>query len=96
MALLVDGPPDDLALVGVDRIQEPTVVGQILVAKARAAVLGDAGGGVLEGELAAHPDRVARHGAVGEVRRERVPAVVGDHGPADLAAAVADARGAPA
>src|SRR5919109_2339919 len=87
---VADGPAEDPAGVRVDRVQELAVPGQRFVAEPRLAFDGRRGHGVVQRDAPVRADRIARDGAVGEVRREDVPVVVRDHGPADLAPAVAD------
>src|SRR5215210_4676423 len=69
-ALGIDRPAVDAAAVDVDRIEEPPVAGEVLVAEPRHAVDCDAGRRILERQRTVGRDREARDGAVGEVRRK--------------------------
>jgi hypothetical protein len=89
-AFRADRPAEDVAAVRVDRVEEPVVSRDVLVAQPGRSFECRFGGGILQREAPVGAERTAGDGAVDKVRHERIAAVVRDDGPADLAAAVAD------
>src|SRR5215217_9023686 len=68
-------PAVDATAVGVDRVEEPPVAGEGLIAEPKHALDRDACRNILQRQRTVGCDRVSRDSAVGEVSREGEPVV---------------------